>query len=130
MAIEKPINWDLVELYIKSGSSQSRIAKAFKIDDETLRRRVKKKYGKDYTAFACELRSEGEILIEAQQFKKAMNGYWPALLWLGKVRLGQREPEMTQNLAANQQQIDQSHYIMQLQHEIEMLKNENKQRDG
>ncbi len=126
MAIEKPINWDLVELYLKSGSTQTKIAHAMKIDEETLRKRVQKKYGKTYTALSSELKSEGDILIEAQQFQKAMKGYWPALLWLGKVRLGQREPEMIQSLAANQNQIDQSHLIMQLQHEIEQLKNGNK----
>jgi hypothetical protein len=57
---------------------------------------------------------------------KALSGNAQMLIYLGKVRLGQREPEMIQNLAVNQHQIDQSHLIMQLQHEIEQLKNANK----
>jgi hypothetical protein len=61
-------------------------------------------------------------MIEAKQHDKAMKGYWPALLWLGKVRLGQREPEMIQQLANNQQQIDQSHRIMELEHQLAELK--------
>ena len=126
MNVDKPINWDLVELYVKSGATQLKIARSLKISDDTLRRRVKKKYKKDYAVFAAELQSEGDVLIEAQQFQKAMKGYWPALLWLGKVRLGQREPEMTQMLAVNQKEIDQSAYIMQLEHEIVKLKNANK----
>ena len=121
---KKQINWDLVELYVKSGCSQVKIAQSLFIDRDTLRDRVKEKYGMDYSAFSAALCSEGEILVEAQQFQKAMKGYWPALLWLGKIRCGQREPETTHHLAANQASIDQTHLIMQLQHEIEKLKEE------
>lgn len=120
---KKEINWELVELYIKSGCSQVKIAASLFIDEDTLRARVKDKYGMDYSAFSAALRREGEMLIEAKQFQKAMSGYWPALQWLGKVKLGQREPELSSQLAANQTQIDQTHRIMQLEHEISMLKN-------
>jgi hypothetical protein len=54
-----------------------------------------------------------------------MKGYWPALQWLGKVRLGQREPEMLNQLAANQPQLDQSHEIMLLRAELDALKAKN-----
>ncbi len=118
----KEINWDLVELYIKSGCSQVKICKSLYIDEETLRYKVREKYGLEYSAFSAALRDEGELLIQAQQFKKAMQGYWPALLWLGKVKLGQKEPETIQFLAVNQEQIDQSHLIMQLQNEINELR--------
>lgn len=121
MGKTKDINWELVELYVKAGSKQVDICKAFYIDEETLRSRVKKKYGIDWSAFSAKLHSEGNLLIEAQQFQKAMKGYWPAMLWLGKVRLGQREPEMLNQLAANQPHIDQSHLVMQLQHRISEL---------
>jgi CHASE1-domain containing sensor protein len=122
MAIKKEINWDLVELYVKAGASQIKIAQSLFIHPNTLADRVKEKYNMEYSTFSTALRGEGDILIEAQQYQKAMKGYWPALQWLGKVRLGQREPEMLNILAANQGQIDQSHIIMQLQHEIEELK--------
>lgn len=126
---KKEINWDVVELYVKSGCTQTRIAASFFIDCDTLRRRVMEKYGVDYATFSASLRSEGEMLIEAQQFQKAMKGYWPALQWLGKVRLGQREPELLNQMAANQGQIDQSHRIMQLEHALaeEKSKNEDKE---
>ena len=118
----KEINWDEVELFIKAGSTQKRICEYLEICKETLVDRVKIKYGMDYSAFSASLRSKGELMIEAQQYQKAMKGYWPALLWLGKIRLGQKEPEQLQFIAANQSQIDQSHIIMQLQHENETLK--------
>lgn len=119
---KKEINWNLVELYVKSGCSQVKIAKSLFIDEDTLRARVKEKYGMDYSAFSAALVSEGHMIIEAQQFQKAAKGYWPALLWLGKVKLGQKEPELAQTLAANQPHLDQTHLIMQLQHEIAELK--------
>ncbi len=122
MAVKKEINWDLVELYVKSGSTQLKIAQSLFIDEDTLRSRVKEKYGMDYSAFSAALRNEGELMIEAKQHEKAMKGFWPALQWLGKIRCGQKEPELVQNLAANQTQIDKDHIIMQLQNEIEELK--------
>lgn len=121
---KKEINWERVEMYVKAGCTQERIAKSLYIDRDTLRDRVKDKYGIEYSAFSAALHSEGDMLIEAKQFDKAMKGCWPALLWLGKVRLGQKEPEMIQLLAANQQQIDQSHRIMELEHALEQLKKE------
>lgn len=121
MGVKKEINWDMVELYVKSGCKQIQICNAFSIDEDTLRSRVKEKYKMEWSAFSAKLRSEGDMLIEAQQFQKAMKGYWPALLWLGKVRLGQREPEMLNQLATNQTQLDQSHRIMELEHQIAEL---------
>lgn len=122
MGVKKEINWDMLELYVKSGCKQCRICEWLGIHDDTLRSLVKEKYGLEWSAFSAKLRSEGDMLIEAQQFQKAMKGYWPALHWLGKVRLGQREPEMLNQLAANQTQIDQTHRIMELEHEIAELK--------
>ena len=120
--IKKDINWEMVELYMKSGCPQKRIADWLCIDRDTLRDRVKDRYKMDYSAVSAAFCSEGELLIEAQQFQKAMKGYWPALQWLGKVRLGQREPETIQTLAANQPQIDESHRLMYLENELEKAK--------
>ncbi len=119
---KKEINWQTVEMYIKSGCSQVKIAQSLFIDEDTLRARVKEKYGMEYSAFSASLRSEGDMLIEAKQMEKAMKGYWPALLWLGKVRLGQKEPELLNQLAANQTQLDQTHRIMELEHQLAELK--------
>jgi len=118
MGLKKEINWEMVELYVKAGCKQIDICRAFHIDDETLRARVKEKYGKEWSAFSLALLSEGHMLIKAQQFQKAMKGYWPALQWLGKVDLGQKEPELLNQEANNQQQIDQSHRIMELEHKL------------
>jgi hypothetical protein len=122
MVAKRIINWDLVELYFKSGCTKKRICEALGICKDTLDNQVLSKYGEHITSYASRLRSEGEALIEATQFQKAMKGYWPALQWLGKTRLGQREPEMLNQLAANQSQLDQTHRIMELEHQVEELK--------
>lgn len=123
---QREINWELVELYVKAGCSQNRIAESLWMHPDTLRDRVKEKYGVEYSTFSSALQSEGCALIEAKQFEKAMKGYWPAMQWLGKVRLGQREPELLNQLAANQNQLDQSHRIMELEHQLAEALNGNK----
>lgn len=118
---EKKIEWEKLDLYLKAGSTQKKICLSFNVDPETLNRHIKNKYGKNFSDYSASLRSTGEMLIEAVQFQKAMSGNISMLMWLGKVRLGQKEPE---NIiaAANQPFIDQSHTIMRLEHEIFELK--------
>jgi hypothetical protein len=129
MGVKKEINWDMIELYAKAGCKQIDICKAFHIDEVTLRKRVKEKYDMEWSAFSAALHSEGVLLIKAQQFQKAMKGFWPALQWLGKVDLGQKEPESLNQLPANQAQLDQSHRIMQLEHALaeERAKNDGRE---
>lgn len=119
----KEINWNLVELYLQAGCTQKKICESLNISPDVIQKRIREKYGMGFTALAESLYSEGDILLLAQGFQKAVKGYWPALHWLLKVRLGQREPEAMQALAANQPQIDQRHYIMQLENEVQELKN-------
>lgn len=126
MAIKKEINWDMVELYIKAGCTQIEIAESLFIDRDTLRSRVEAKYEMEYSAFSAALRSEGEMLIKAQQYQKAMKGYWPALHWLGKVRCGQKEPEESVYLAPKQDEIELVNENMFLKHELSKMKNADK----
>lgn len=126
---KKEINWDLVELYVKAGCCQTRIAESLFIDRDTLRARVKEKYGVEYSAFSAALQSEGKLLIEAKQYDKAMKGYWPALLWLGKVKLGQKEPVNEPTEAPNQMNIDKDQIIMRLQNTIAELESNGNKRE-
>jgi hypothetical protein len=122
MAVKKQINWDLVELYVKAGSSQKKISESLYIHPNTLADRVKEKYGIDYSTFSSALLSEGEMLAEATAYQKAIKGHWPALHWLLQVRCGQKLPENINQISVNQNQIDQSHRIMELEHQIAELK--------
>jgi hypothetical protein len=122
MGVKKEINWDMIELCVKSGCKQVDICETYCIDEDTLRSRVKEKYGMSWSAFSAALLSEGRTLLEAASFQKALKGYWPALLWNLQIRCGQKLPENSQFLAANQSSIDQSHRIMELEHQLEELR--------
>lgn len=114
----RTIDWEKLELYLKSGCTQETICKNFGISDDALRAQVKKKYNQEYQDFAGSLRSEGIALIEATQMKKALQGNITMLLWLGKIRCNQREPEPIQYLAPKQDDIDKDHRIMELEYKL------------
>lgn len=118
----RPIDWDRVELFAKSGANQEKIAKGMGIDRDTLRKRVKLHYGIDYTEWSAQYRTQGELLIEAKQFQKAMEGNIKMLIFLGKVRCGQNEhgSDMTSK-SPIQDHIDASHENMILRNRIREL---------
>jgi len=117
-----PKDWEKIELYMKAGATQKRIAAAFNMSEVSLRAKVEAKYGETYSAVNQGFATLGEILIESVQFQKALSGNVPMLLWLGKVRCGQREPEIASSIPPAQDDIDKNHLIMQLQHENRELK--------
>lgn len=94
---EKPINWDQVDRFLEAGCTQKQICSAIGISEDTLQRRFKDKYGVAYTVYAVEKAQYGESLLLAAQMKKALSGNTQMLTWLGKVRLGQREPPILAN---------------------------------
>lgn len=113
----KELDWDKINLYLKAGATQTRIAESLGINRDTLRDRVKEKYGVEYSAYSASMRSTGELLIEATQLQKALAGNITMLLWLGKVKLGQKEPDSISTIAVNQAEIDKDHEIMRLKNE-------------
>lgn len=114
--------WEKIEIYMKAGASQERIAKAYGMCNHTFKKIAEERYGKMYHQICEGLRQTGEILIEAKQFQKAMEGNVQLLIWLGKVRLGQRDLDAQAHLAPHQNVIDKEHEIMRLKNEIADLK--------
>jgi hypothetical protein len=117
--------WDRIELYMKAGASQKRIAESFGICTATLKNKVFKRYGENYEAVCRGFNTMGELLIEATQFQKALGGNIQLLIWLGKIRCGQREPEIISTIPPAQENIDKDHIIMQLKHKIRQLESKN-----
>ena len=113
---KKEIEWDKVELYLKAGATQAKIAESLCIDRNTLSDRVEEKYGMKYAAFAASLHRTGELLLEAKQFQKAMEGNTHMLTWLGKIRLGQTE--VKEELPRNDELMSFRHENMLLRAEI------------
>ena len=120
----KEINWDLVIRKMEAGCTAKEIySESFaECDKETFYRRFKGHFGYSFGDYSTRHAEKGTGDLKLMQHAKAMQGNITMLTWLGKVRLGQKEPESTTLVAANQAFIDQSHLIMQLQHEIAELK--------
>lgn len=92
---ESPINWKVVEDLLTAGCSGANIAGYIGIERRTLYHRCETDHGKSFTDYSTQFYSKGESLLKAQQFAKAMGktteGDNTLLIWLGKVRLKQKE---------------------------------------
>ena len=108
--------WERIELYLKAGSKPWKIASIFGLSNGQFKGLLESKYGDGWEKALEAFDSQGISLIEAKQFQKAMDGNITMLIWLGKVRCGQREPDISVTTPPAQDQIDKDHIIMQLQH--------------
>jgi hypothetical protein len=121
----KEIDWDIVEDYIEAGCSGVEIASRFRIDSDTFYRRFKDEYHCNYQDYAAKGQESGKARLKQMLHFKALDNDAPGnatlLIFLARCQLGLKEPETVHLLAANQEQIDQSHIIMQLQHRIAEL---------
>jgi len=88
----KPIDWEKVDNLLMAGCTGTEIAPHFDIHPDTFYRRVNEKYGVGFTEYCSIKRQKGDSLLREKQFQLAMNGDKGLLIWLGKNRLGQKEP--------------------------------------
>ena len=90
------INWDEVSKFIMAGSNGMQIAAYIGICEDTLYSRCREDNKKDFSLFLTEQRQKGNTYLLGKQYQVAMGGNVSMLIWLGKQRLGQREPEIIQ----------------------------------
>jgi hypothetical protein len=88
---EIPIDWDLVDELLKADCTGSQIAPHFHMHPDTFYDRVKQKHGVCLTVYSRLKKDQGDSLLKAKQFEKAMAGDNSMLIWLGKNRLKQRD---------------------------------------
>lgn len=121
----KEINWDVVDKLIECGCNGIEIAAKFHIQKQTFYRRFEEEYGMSFQNYQPEAQEAGLADLKAMIHAKALNNKAPGnsnlLIFLARCKLGMREPDVVHNAAANQTQIDQSHIIMQLSHQIAEL---------
>lgn len=87
----KPINWDLVDDLMAAGLSGPQIAPHFDMHVETFYQRCQIEKGVGFTGYSLEKNYKGEGLLKYKQYKEALKGNTQLLMFLGKVRLQQRE---------------------------------------
>ncbi len=114
----KPINWEVVERRIEAGNSAATIANSFNINISNFYDRFLKQFGVSFATFAQKAPETRDNNIEYTQYMKALSGNVQMLTWLGKVWCGQREPDMLSATPANQEDIDKSQRIMELEHKL------------
>lgn len=103
----KVIDWDLVELMMEAGANQTQIAMAFNVHRDTLRDSFKKEYGIDFSTYSTTKLQYGDAVLLAAQYQKALKSSSPGntqmLIYLGKVRLGQKEAQ--ENVPSNSKEL-------------------------
>jgi len=91
---KKIINWKVVDELLEKGCTGVEIAGFFGIHEDTLYKRIAKEFNIGFSAYAQQKRAKGDVLLRKVQFEVAVNDKDRGMLiWLGKQRLGQREPE-------------------------------------
>jgi hypothetical protein len=118
----KPINWEIILKRMQAGNTAKQIAFEHEIHLDTFYDRFKKEFDASFSDYSANSYEGGNGNIAYTQYMKALSGNVQMLIWLGKVRLGQREPDATPLVAPNQDNIDKDHHIMHLEHQIALLK--------
>lgn len=99
---EAIINWDDVGTWISMGANGVECAARLGIHYDTLANRCRSDNNSNFSEFLQQNRSKGDILLKEAQTKKALSGDSTMLIWLGKVRLDQRELKEEQKYTPEQ----------------------------
>ncbi len=95
------------------------------MDPDTFYDNFRVHHGCRFSDYSGPASQGGKADIRSMLYAKALNNKAPGcsqlLLFLARCELGMKEPEITHHLAANQNQLDQTHLIMQLQNRIREL---------
>jgi hypothetical protein len=90
----KPVDWVKADLMLCAGCPGTEIAHEFDMHPVTFYERVEKEKHMSFTEYCALKRKSGENSIRLAQFKKAVELLDNTMLiWLGKQRLDQREPQ-------------------------------------
>ncbi len=99
------------------------IAPHFDMHVQTFYNKVLEQYKMCFTEYSALKRQQGDSILRAKQYEKAMKLDNTMLIWLGKNRLGQKET-LERDGVPNDKQIDQTLEISKLQYEKDQLTKE------
>ena len=97
---EKPVDWKKVDQLLLAGCHGTEIAPHFNINVDTFYRKVQEKYKVGFTEYSALKKHQGDSLLRAKQYEKALQKDNTMMIWLGKQRLGQRENTDAQSFSA------------------------------
>ena len=129
----KEINWEIVIRRMEAGCSAIEIYgdPAIDVDRDTFYRRFKEEFKCSFADYSAKAHSHGLGNLRSMLYAKALNNKAPGnaqiLMFYARCELGMKESDIVPMDAPNQENIDKSHYIMQLEYKLSQLEtNENK----
>lgn len=91
------IDWEEVNSLLMAKCSGSEIAGEIGIHKETFYRKCQEEHGIPFSEYCLQFYAKGDAKLRAQQYAKALGftdkGDNTLLIWLGKIRLGQKEKD-------------------------------------
>lgn len=106
------IDWKKVDELMMAGCMGTEVAAYFGMHPDTFYKRVQDKYEVGFSEYSAKMKSSGEALLRAQQYKKALGlcdkGDNTLLIWLGKNRLGQRDADKIVVQKHDEEKLDQA----------------------
>ena len=98
-----PIDWDDVDLMLEAECPGTEIACSYGMTADAFYRRFQEHHGENLTTYETSKRKLGEHKLRKAQYIKALSGDNTMLIWLGKQRLNQREPQSNEHQVTPQQ---------------------------
>ena len=93
-----PIDWDYVDKMLIAGCTGTEIASSIGCCRDTLYDRTEQEKGVLFSEYSRQKREKGDTLLRQAQFAQALKGDKTMLIWLGKIRLDQRDPDKTDSI--------------------------------
>lgn len=88
---EKPIDWKIVDELLMAGCNGSQIAGEFDMHAETFYVKCQQEHNIGFTGYSLSKMQQGEARLKHKQYTQALKGNTQLLMFLGKVRLNQKE---------------------------------------
>ena len=101
-----PINWDMVDHMLMNDCTGIEVAAAIGCAPNTFYDRTLQEKGVTLTEYAASKRAKGNTLLRNRQQEVALEGNTTMLIWLGKQRLDQREPDSRGNITIDNALLD------------------------
>jgi len=101
------IDWEKADQLLEAGCLGNEVAAYFGMHPNTFYERIKDEYKITFSEYMQQKRSRGASCLRRKQYDVAMEGDRTMLIWLGKQRLQQREPEVYVKPPENQAAFNQ-----------------------
>jgi hypothetical protein len=95
----KEIDWVVVDELLEAECTGVEIAARFDMHPETFYEKVREKTKMGFTAYAAQKKANGDSILRKVQYDTAVEDRDRTMqIWLGKQRLGQKEPKDTKDI--------------------------------